>query len=537
MKLSDRLARQGKDPQDEDDSPDAPAQPRVVQPRAVQSPPRAGANNRAAVRSAGAASRTSTRAKAAEKAETVAGIPVALTPKRAAPASAKVAGPGAKKPNGRLSAKSSEKMLTGIDELRKTVRAAVVAELGPTLATGAVDEAQIRALLEQQLDAASSSSKISIGPTERTHFLESTLADMLGWGALTILMEDPEVTEIMVNGLDSVWVEKAGRITRSRVRFPSMTAYRMVIDRMLAVAGRRVDEASPMADGRLPDGSRVNAVIPPLVVGEPLLTVRRFPEIAFTTADLVEKGSLSEEAAQFLSLAIAGKLNMLVSGGTGTGKTTLLNVLSGFIPDDERIITIEDAAELRLGQSHVVTLEARPANIEGAGLVSIRDLVRNALRMRPDRIVVGEVRDAAALDMLQAMNTGHEGSMTTVHANTPRDALSRIETMVLMAGIELPLRAIREQVASAIDIVVQLERQQDGKRVISKVTEVQGREGDVITLQDVYARKGSGDLEATGLRPHSADKLLSRGFDVPALLFRSGTPPLTALPARKAAQR
>jgi pilus assembly protein CpaF len=417
-------------------------------------------------------------------------------------------------------AKRAPSELTGLDGLRARVRSSVIAEIGPKLGAGSVDEALVRALLERHLNEAMVSSRVTVGPTERAEFIDTTLADMLGWGVLTPLMADPDVTEIMVNALDSVYIEKAGVISRTDVRFPSMTDYRTVIDRMLAVAGRRIDEASPMADGRLPDGSRVNAIIPPLVVGDPVLTVRRFPDIAFTAEDLVEKGSLSAEAAEFLALAIRGKLNVLVSGGTGTGKTTLLNVLSGAIPDHERVITIEDAAELRLSQPHVVTLEARPANIEGAGRVTIRDLVRNALRMRPDRILVGEVRDAAALDMLQAMNTGHEGSMTTVHSNSPRDALSRVETMVLMAGLELPLRAIREQVASAIDIIVQLDRQNDGSRVVSAVTEVQGREGDTITLQDVFKRTGEGPLAATGLRPRCIEKAENRGVTIPSTLFR-----------------
>jgi pilus assembly protein CpaF len=409
---------------------------------------------------------------------------------------------------------------TGLDGLRAKVRSSVIAELGPKLSGGSVDEGVVRQLLERHLNDAMVSSRVTVGPTERAEFVESTLADMLGWGVLTPLMADPEITEIMVNALDSVWVERHGVIERTDVRFPSMTDYRTVIDRMLAVAGRRIDEASPMADGRLPDGSRVNAIIPPLVVGDPVLTVRRFPEIAFTADDLVAKGSLSKEASDFLALAIEGKLNVLVSGGTGTGKTTLLNVISAAIPERERVITIEDAAELRLSQPHVVTLEARPANIEGVGHVSIRDLVRNALRMRPDRIIVGEVRDAAALDMLQAMNTGHEGSMTTVHANSPRDALSRIETMVLMAGLELPLRAIREQVSSALDLVVQLDRQSDGSRVVSAITEVQGREGDTITLQDVFTRVGEGPLVATGLRPRCIEKVEHRGVSMPSTLFR-----------------
>ena len=344
---------------------------------------------------------------------------------------------------------------------------------------------------------------------------------MLGWGALTPLMDDPTVTEIMCNGSHEVFVERAGIIEPTDVRFPSESAYRQVIDRMLATAGRRVDEASPYADGRLPDGSRVNAIVPPLAVRGACLTVRRFPETAFTVSDLIARESLSADAAVFLEAAVRGKLNVLVSGGTGTGKTTLLNVLAGFVPEAERIITVEDAAELRLGQPHVVTLsESRPSNIEGAGLVTIRDLVRNALRMRPDRIVVGEVRGGEALDMLQAMNTGHEGSLTTVHANSPRDALSRIETMVLMSGLDLPLRAIREQIASALDIVIQLDRLSDGRRVISGVAEIQGREGETITLQDIFMRRGAGALAATGLRPACIAKLEERGVTVPTSVLR-----------------
>ncbi|HVL92797.1 MAG TPA: CpaF family protein [Acidimicrobiales bacterium] len=407
-----------------------------------------------------------------------------------------------------------------LDELRTTVRAAVIDELGPGLAAKGVDEARVRHLLEKRLEEALRSSSVTVPPSQSGQFLDSLVADMLGWGPLTQLMEDASVTEIMCNSLDEIWVEKAGRIELTDVRFASADAYRLVIDRMLAVAGRRVDEAAPMADGRLPDGSRVNAIIPPLVVGGPVLTIRRFPEQALTVTSLIACESLSTDAALFLEAAVRGKLNVVVSGGTGTGKTTLLNVLSSFIPDGERVITIEDAAELRLAQRHVVTLEARPANIEGAGQIAIRDLVRNALRMRPDRIVVGEVRGGEAIDMLQAMNTGHEGSMTTVHANTPRDALSRIETMVLMSGVELPLRAIREQLASAIDVIVQLQRRTDGSRVVSSVVEIQGREGDTITLQDVFARTPTGPLHATGLRPRCAETLRERGVTLAPSLFR-----------------
>jgi pilus assembly protein CpaF len=407
-----------------------------------------------------------------------------------------------------------------VNELRSRVRTAVVSEVGPALADAAVDEARVRALIGKHLDKSLRSSSVSVGPAEREKFIESTLADMLGWGALTPLMHDPTVTEVMCNGPSTVYVEREGQISLSTVRFPSERAMRQVIDRMLAVAGRRIDESSPMADGRLADGSRINAIIPPLSTIGPVLTVRRFPETSMTIADLIGRTTLTTDVAVFLEAAVRGKLNILVSGGTSTGKTTLLNVLSGFIPSEERIITIEDAAELRLAQPHVVGLESRPANAEGAGRVAIRDLVRNALRMRPDRIVVGEVRGGEAIDMLQAMNTGHEGSLTTIHANGTRDALLRLETMVLMSGIELPLRAVREQIASALDIVIQLDRQNDGTRVVGSIAEVQGREGETITLQEIFVRSGSGPLRATGLRPRCAEKLAARGAALPTSVFR-----------------
>jgi pilus assembly protein CpaF len=447
--------------------------------------------------------------------------PAARTPTRVTPARTT---PVARR-RGATSARPTAP-IEGLDDLRAQVRADVVDRLGPTLADGDVDESRLLTELESALDTAVRRSRVSVAPSERAAFLDSTLAEMLGWGVLTPLMDDPTVTEIMCNGLHEVFVERGGIIEPTDVRFPSESAYRQVIDRMLATAGRRVDEASPYADGRLPDGSRVNAIIPPLAVRGACLTVRRFPDTAFTVSDLIARESLSADAAVFLEAAVRGKLNILVSGGTGTGKTTLLNVLSGFVPDAERIITVEDAAELRLTQPHVVTLEARPANIEGAGMVTIRDLVRNALRMRPDRIVVGEVRGGEALDMLQAMNTGHEGSLTTVHANTPRDALSRIETMVLMSGLDLPLRAIREQIASALDIVIQLDRRSDGRRVVSGIAEVQGREGETITLQDIFIARGQqGPLAATGLRPSCIAKIEERGVTVPATVLRGSHAP------------
>ncbi len=408
-----------------------------------------------------------------------------------------------------------------VDDLRASVRDAVVQELGPRLASTAVDDRRIRALIEKHLDRALQLSRASIAPAEREAFVDRTLADMVGWGPLTSLMADPTVTEVMCNGPHAVYVERDGLIELTSVRFSSDAALRQVIDRMLAAAGRRADEAMPMADGRLADGSRINVVLPPLSLVGPVLTVRRFPETAMTIADLIARETLSTDAAVFLEAAVRGKLNVLVSGGTSTGKTTLLNVLSTFIPDGERIVTIEDAAELRLAQPHVVSLETRQSNIEGSGQVTIRDLVRNALRMRPDRIVVGEVRGGESLDMLQAMNTGHEGSLTTVHANSARDALLRLETMVLMAGFDLPLRAVREQVASAIDVVVQVERARDGSRIITSIAEVQGREGDVITLQEIFTRPPDGALRATGLRPRCADRLADAGVDLPLHVLRA----------------
>ena len=413
---------------------------------------------------------------------------------------------------------------SSLDDLRIAVRDGVVSEVGPRLSEAVVDDVQLRGLVEKHLDRALRVSSVAISPAERHEFIEATLADMVGWGVLTPLMSDPSVTEVMCNGHSQVFVEREGTIELTDLRFPSEAALRQVIDRMLSVAGRRIDEASPMADGRLADGSRINAIIPPLSLVGPVLTVRRFPESSLSVADLISRETFSTDAAVFLEAAVRGKLNVVVSGGTSTGKTTLLNVLSSFVPPAERVVTIEDAAELRLAQPHVVSLEARPANIEGAGRVTIRDLVRNALRMRPDRIVVGEVRGGEALDMLQAMNTGHEGSLTTVHANSPRDALLRLETMVLMSGLDLPLRAIREQIASAIDIVVQVGRRRDGGRVVTSISEVQGREGDTITLQEIFTRGASGAIRATGLRPKCAERLAEHGAALPTATFRRTAP-------------
>ncbi|MBC7084393.1 MAG: CpaF family protein [Firmicutes bacterium] len=364
--------------------------------------------------------------------------------------------------------------------------------------------------------------------SERAQVISEVLDDVLGFGPITPLLEDDSVTEIMVNGPDKVYVERDGRIERARVSFRSADHVMHIIERIVSPLGRRIDEASPMVDARLPDGSRVNAIIPPVSLVGPCITIRKFAREPFTIDDLVRFGTLTREMAQFLEACVKARLNIVVSGGTGSGKTTTLNVLSSFIPHDERIVTIEDAAELQLRQEHVVTLEARPPNLEGKGAITIRDLVRNALRMRPDRIVVGEVRSGEALDMLQAMNTGHDGSLTTGHANSPRDMLARLETMVLMAGMDLPLRAIREQISSAVDLIVHQARLRDGSRKVTHLTEVQGMEGDVITMQDIYVFEQTGvdeqgrvigRFKATGIRPKFLERFEAMGIPVPQGMF------------------
>jgi pilus assembly protein CpaF len=369
-----------------------------------------------------------------------------------------------------------------------------------------------------------------LSPTDRNRVTAEICDEILGHGPLEPLLRDADVSEIMVNGPDRIYVERFGRIMPVDAAFIDEEHLRRIIDKMVARVGRRLDEGSPMVDARLPDGSRINAVLPPIAIDGAVLTIRKFAADPYTIDDLISFGTLTRPVADLLAACVRGRLDMLITGGTGTGKTTTLNVLSQFLPAEERIVTIEDAAELQLHQEHVLRLESRPANIEGRGQVTVRDLVRNSLRMRPDRIVIGEVRDGAALDMLQAMNTGHDGSMTTVHANSPRDSLARIETMVLMSGMELPVRAIREQTAAAIDVIIHQTRLKDGSRRVTHITEVLGIEGDVITLQDIFVfdfkagvdefGRYRGTLQPTGLRPHFLDRLAEIGVDVPVDTFQ-----------------
>jgi pilus assembly protein CpaF len=412
-------------------------------------------------------------------------------------------------------------------EAKFRVQNRLINELDPKL--DLTNQVEVRRQIEELFGKIADEEGLALTRAERVRMLEQITDEILGLGPLEPLLRDETITEVMVNGPQQVYIEREGRLELTNVTFQNDEHVMKIIQRIIAPIGRRIDESSPMVDARLADGSRVNAIIPPLSLVGPVLTIRKFSATPFTVEDLVRFGTATPEMFEFLEACVKARLNIFVSGGTGSGKTTMLNILSSFIPDDERIVTIEDAAELQLRQEHVVTLEARPSNIEGKGAIPIRELVRNALRMRPDRIVVGECRSAEALDMLQAMNTGHDGSMSTGHANTPRDMLSRLETMVLMAGMDLPLKAIREQIASAVDLIVHQNRLKDGSRKIVNITEVQGMEGDVIVMQDIFVfeqtdvveGKIHGKLRPTGIRPKFVEKFEVAGIHLPPNVFGS----------------
>ncbi len=418
----------------------------------------------------------------------------------------------------------------GYSDLMRRIQSRLLQELDPSIS--AAEPAEIRQSIRELLDQVLQQEGIVLSRVERQRLFDQIAAEILGFGPLQPLLEDDSITEIMVNGPKQIYVERGGKLYKTPITFEDDEHVMRIIERIVAPLGRRVDEASPYVDARLPDGSRVNIVIPPIALNGPVITIRKFYRTPLTIEDLIRFGSITPEVVQFLEACVKARLNIIVAGGTGSGKTTLLNILSGFIPNDERIVTIENAAELQLRQEHVVRLESRPPNIEGEGEVSIRDLVINSLRMRPDRIIVGEVRGGEALDMLQAMNTGHEGSMTTLHSNSPRDTLARLETMVLMAGMELPTRAIREQIASAVDLIVYQSRMRDGSRKVVAVSEIAGMEGDVISMTDLFVfehggyREGKvhGRLRPTGLRPKFMDKIRAAGIYLPPRIFAPTQP-------------
>jgi pilus assembly protein CpaF len=467
----------------------------------------------------------SDRLQAVRAPETGQSAPAQTAPRRAIEPERALGGSAGTAPSRRPAASGDDPLM----KLKDRATSALFERMGGRLYDASLSEEKLQALVRAELNKVVADEPVPLSAEQRQRLLHHVEDDVLGHGPLQRLLDDPSVTEVMVNGPDMVYIEQHGKLTRAPVHFTSEEHLRRVIERIVSRVGRRIDESSPLVDARLADGSRVNAVIPPLAFSGSSLTIRKFAKDPFKINDLIGFGTLSPEIAELLRACVEARLNVIVSGGTGTGKTTLLNVLSSFIPEGERIVTIEDAVELQLQQDHVVRLESRPPNIEGKGEISIRNLVRNSLRMRPDRIVVGEVRGGESLDMLQAMNTGHDGSLSTVHANSPRDAIARLETLVLMAGMDLPLRAIREQIASAVDVIVQLTRLRDGTRRVTFVTEVQGMEGQTVTLQDAFVFDYSAGVDArgrflgkpvpTGIRPRFTDKFSELGITLSPRVF------------------